>query len=168
MVYCGTIVAIKGYSGNVVVSDLQPDVPPLHEGMRVNIGYSEQFSREFVIESWKTSKLKSIAKIKNIDTDNSAKELKEMGIFADKEDLRQIDENFIALDEIIGCQVIDTETKNVLGEILEVWETPANKVWLIEYQEREVTIPVIDDVVISLDIKNKKAEIKILEGLLDI
>lgn len=167
MVYCGTIVAVKGYEGNIIVSDLQFEVPPLVSGMKVNIGYSEQFSREFTIEEWKVSKLKVVAKIKNIDSNEVAKEYKEMGVFVEKNLLHELDETYIALEDIIGCKLFDAETDEHLGEILEVWETPANKVWLIQYGGQEITIPVIDDVVKSIDIENKKVKISMIEGLLE-
>lgn len=168
MVYCGTIVAVKGYEGSMVVSDLQMDVPALQEGMTVNIGYSEQFSREFKIFEWRQSKLKSIMKLVNIETTESAKELKEMGVFANKEDLKEIDKDYVPLDDIIDCEIFNIETGDKIGVILEVWDTPANKVWLIEHDNREVVIPVIEQVVRSIDIEKKRVEIQLIDGMLDI
>lgn len=168
MIYCGTIVAVKGYEGSMVVSDLQRDVPALQAGMAVNIGYSEQFSREFKILEWRQSKLKSIIKLVNIETTESAKELKEMGIFANIDHLKELDKDYVPLDDIIDCEIFNIENGEKIGVILEVWDTPANKVWLISHDNREVAIPVIEQVVKSIDTENKRVEIQLIDGMLDI
>lgn len=166
-VYIGTIVQTKGYEGMAVISDLQPDIPILEKGMRVQVGYSDKFSRSLTIKTWKNSKVGALVVFNEIHSDSEVRELKEMGVFAKKEDLQKIDNHFIPLDEIIGCILINDETDEEIGEILEVWETPANKVWLVSYGDKEVTIPVIDDVVLEIDIENKVIYVNLLEGLLD-
>lgn len=152
----------------MIVSDLQPDVPPLQKGMKVKIGYSEQFSRDFEIDLWSGSKLKAKLHLKYVESKESAAELKEMGIFAKKEDLKKIDKDYIPIEEIIGCRTFDVNDGTEIGEILEVWETPANKVWLVMHAGREITIPVVEQVVKSVDTGNKRIEIEVIEGLLDI
>ena len=168
IVYIGTIVQIKGFRGGFIVSDLQPDQPNLKKGAEVNIGYSMQFSHPYTIDSWKTTKLTAQVKLHEIRTDKDADSLKEMGVFVDKKELISADEKYVSYDEAVGCMLIEEDTEEEIGKILEVWETPANRVWLVAYKDKEVTIPVIDDVVKHIDYKNKVILVKMIDGLLDI
>ena len=46
-------------------------------------------------------------------------------------------------------------------------KTGANDVWHITNESGEYLIPVIDDVVISVDIDNQKVQIRALKGIFD-
>ncbi len=68
--------------------------------------------------------------------------------------------------DIIGVAVID-ETRGPLGEIVDVIETGANEVWVVEGPLGEVLIPVIDDVVLTYDEEADTIHVRLLEGLVD-
>jgi 16S rRNA processing protein RimM len=65
----------------------------------------------------------------------------------------------------VGLEVVD-ETRGVLGEVVEVIATGANDVWVVEGPFGEVLLPVIDDVVLSIDQGTDTAHVRLLEGLL--
>lgn len=67
----------------------------------------------------------------------------------------------------IGMIVVDV-SRGVLGEIVDVIETGANDVWVVDGAAwGEVLIPVIDDVVLELDQAAKRVTVKLLPGLID-
>jgi 16S rRNA processing protein RimM len=65
----------------------------------------------------------------------------------------------------VGLTVID-ETRGELGEVVEVIETGANDVWVVEGPFGEVLLPVIEDVVLDVDEATGTAHVRLLDGLL--
>lgn len=69
-------------------------------------------------------------------------------------------------DNMLGFMVIDTE-KGALGTIDETIVTGANDVWVVQGDYGQVLIPVIDDVVVSIDRETHTVRIDLLPGLLE-
>jgi 16S rRNA processing protein RimM len=68
--------------------------------------------------------------------------------------------------QVIGCEVfIDDGTR--LGVIEEVFSAGASDVWVVRDQGREVLVPVIADVVKSMDLAARRMTITAVPGLLD-
>lgn len=65
----------------------------------------------------------------------------------------------------LGLSVTDVE-RGLLGEVVEVIVTGANDVWVIDGPHGEVLLPVIDDVVLSVDWDAATAMVQLLPGLL--
>lgn len=68
-------------------------------------------------------------------------------------------------DEPLGLSVTDV-ARGPLGEIVEVIVTGANDVWVLDGPLGEVLLPVIDDVVVSIDWDARTAIVRALDGLL--
>jgi 16S rRNA processing protein RimM len=67
--------------------------------------------------------------------------------------------------DVVGCLVVDAERGDI-GEVVEVIETGANDVWVVEGSFGEVLVPVIDDVVLDVDEDARTVAVRLLEGLL--
>jgi 16S rRNA processing protein RimM len=68
--------------------------------------------------------------------------------------------------EAVGCAV-ETLDGRCVGVIEEVFATGANDVWVVRDGVREVLIPVIDNVVKSIDLAARLMRIEAVPGLLD-
>lgn len=69
--------------------------------------------------------------------------------------------------EIIGCKVV-TEEEQELGLVSEVLTPGANDVWVVSLPKgKQLLLPVIDDVILNVDIPNKTIRIHLMEGLLE-
>jgi 16S rRNA processing protein RimM len=68
--------------------------------------------------------------------------------------------------QIVGLEVF-TEEGRSLGTVREVLHNPANDVWLIEADGREVLVPALRDVVVEVDPHAGRAIIRDLPGLVD-
>lgn len=68
--------------------------------------------------------------------------------------------------ELIGCIVVTDEGRDV-GKITDILSLPANDVFVVSHSSssKQLLIPFIQDVVLSIDLKSKKITIKWLEGL---
>ena len=69
--------------------------------------------------------------------------------------------------EIIGSEVFDADTNELLGILSDVSETGANDVWHIKRGDREYLVPAIESVIVSVNIDEEKIVIKTLRGIFD-
>ena len=67
--------------------------------------------------------------------------------------------------QIIGLEVW-TEQERYLGRVREILFTPANDVYVIEHEGRELLIPAIKDVIRQIDLPTQRITIHTLPGLL--
>jgi 16S rRNA processing protein RimM len=68
--------------------------------------------------------------------------------------------------QVVGMQVA-TDAGDVLGRIVDVFTVPgANDVFVVHGTQGEILIPVIEDVVIDLDVEARRVLIHMLPGLL--
>ena len=69
--------------------------------------------------------------------------------------------------DLIGC-VVKTTSGQVLGKLDDVIKTGSNDVYSVRNEEgKQVLIPVIDEVIMAVDIENKSVVIEPIKGLLD-
>lgn len=68
---------------------------------------------------------------------------------------------------IKSLRSVITEEGETLGTISEILTPGANDVWVVKTPAgKEVLIPVIDDVVLDVDIEQQQVKIHLMEGLL--
>lgn len=109
-----------------------------------------------------------ILKLKGIDDINEAEKYKGWLMKISEEDQGKLDEGEYYYHEIIGCNVI-TEDDEELGVISEILSPGANHVWvvdLVKSKGKQVLLPVIDDVILNVDVANKTVTVRLMEGLI--
>lgn len=107
-----------------------------------------------------------IAKIKGIESVEQAEQLRNKVVYVKREQLN-IEEGTYLIQDLLQCDVYDADSSKLLGKITDVSKTGSNDVWHITNNTGEYLIPVIDDVVISVDIENEKVVIRPLKGIFD-
>jgi 16S rRNA processing protein RimM len=68
--------------------------------------------------------------------------------------------------DLIGCEVLTTGGR-LLGTIAEVFSAGASEVLVVRDGERELLVPAIEDVIKSMDLKERRVVIEPVPGLLD-
>ena len=69
--------------------------------------------------------------------------------------------------DIIGCAVVDVDTNEEYGKIVDVLNYGASDIYDVERNGKHTLIPAIDDVVVEIDTKNQTVRIKPMKGLFD-
>ncbi|MBR2934721.1 MAG: 16S rRNA processing protein RimM, partial [Oscillospiraceae bacterium] len=69
------------------------------------------------------------------------------------------------LADLIGLEVRDADTGNVLGHIAEVLTPPANNVYVVKGGERELLIPAVPDFVPETNVDSGYITVRLIEGL---
>lgn len=120
-----------------------------------------------VVESAREHKGMFIVRFKAWDDINQVEKYKGWSVKVDEENLAELEEDEYYYHEIIGCKVETTDGRE-LGSITEILSPGANHVWVVKPPKgRDILIPVIDEVIIDVDIDERKVVIEPMEGLLE-
>ena len=105
-----------------------------------------------------------VLKLAKIETRDDAEALRGSTVWLTREQVGELPEGRYFVDDIIGIDVF-TEDGEHLGAVSEVLNMPANDVYVVRGGGSEILLPVIDDVVKDVDLKNRKMVVHLLEGL---
>lgn len=106
----------------------------------------------------KYQKDRIIVRIEGVDTIEEAEKYKTKVMEIPREKAIELEEDCYFIADLVQCYVYDTNGKE-LGKIDEVIQTKSNDVYWIK-SPKELLIPVILDIVLDIDIENKKITIK--------
>ena len=165
--YIGTITNVRGYEGEMRITDLQVDLISINVGTTVKVGYSLNFSRDFTLTKWRQTRKSAKIEIKGVKSDKAALEFLEHGIFVDEKDISYKNQGKNN-HEWINFDIYDINTGALLGKIVEIWKLPANDVFLMDTGEAIIPVPIIKDVVKKINYKLKLLRIEMIDGLTEI
>lgn len=149
----GKIVNTHGLKGEVKVMPLTDDPRRFDDLEFVLID-----GKERNIEGCKYQKDRVIVKVEGIDSIDEAERYKNKYMEIPREHAVELPEDSYFIADLIGCEIVDTEGKE-LGKIFDVLQTKNNDVYWIK-EPKELLIPVLLDIVLDIDINNKKIVIK--------
>lgn len=159
----GQIVNSYGIKGFLKVVPLVDNVNQF-EDFKILYVQEDKKYRELFLQEVRFSKNLVLLKVEGIETIDEAIKLKNLYLYAKREDIK-LEEGAHFIVDLIGLEVY-TEEGEPLGTLKEVLQPGANDVYVVENDKKEeILIPVIPDVVKNIDIENKKVTVKLLKGL---
>ncbi|MDR1369550.1 MAG: ribosome maturation factor RimM [Dysgonamonadaceae bacterium] len=107
-------------------------------------------------------------KLKGIDNEERAKIFSNMEVYFPKQYLKPDSSSEIySWDYFIGFTLQDAG-KNTIGQILDVDETTINILFVLEYKNNELLIPVSEEIVLEIDEKKKIIQLELPDGILEL
>jgi 16S rRNA processing protein RimM len=97
---------------------------------------------------------------------NAAEALKGGVVMVSRASLPPIQPSEFYYFQAIGCEVFLTDHTR-LGTIAEVFSNGANDVLVVRGERREVLVPVIEDIVKSIDLDSRRVVIESVPGLIE-
>ncbi|WP_337098824.1 ribosome maturation factor RimM [Paenibacillus sp. YIM B09110] len=125
-------------------------------------------SLEVKIISSRAHKNVYILKLAGFDDINIVEKYKGWALKISEDQQGKLDEGEYYYHEIIGCKV-KTDEGQELGTITEILSPGANDVWVVERPKgagKPILIPVIDEVLLRVDVTEKMVTVKLMEGLI--
>ncbi|MCR8641774.1 ribosome maturation factor RimM [Paenibacillus sp. N1-5-1-14] len=120
-----------------------------------------------VVQSSRLHKKMYILSLKDYTNINMVEKFKGSLLKITASEQEELDEDEYYYHEIIGCSV-ETEEGEVLGTIKEILTPGANDVWVVKRpQGKDLLLPVIDDVILDINVDEKKILVYLMEGLLE-
>ncbi|HTG68925.1 MAG TPA: ribosome maturation factor RimM [Candidatus Udaeobacter sp.] len=125
-------------------------------------------SLEVKVISSRPNKNIYILKLEGFNDINQVEKYKGWVLKVSEANLVDLDEGEYYYHEIIGCRVV-TEEGEELGTISEILSPGANDVWVVDRPKgsgKQLLLPVIDEVLISVNTTEKTVTVRLMEGLI--
>ena len=156
------ITTTSGYMGEVRLKPLSRFSIDYIMEKTLKIGTSHDNLMELKLEKTIGNGKRMRFKFEGINSELKAKNIIGKTIYANTKADDQI--NLISSD-LIGFDVV-TDTGDSVGELKDVMWLPANDVYVVFNGEKEILIPIVPEVVLSIDHDNKQILIATIDGLI--
>lgn len=106
-----------------------------------------------------------LVKFVGYDNINDVEKFRDHELMVSADDQQPLEDGQYYYHQIIGLNV-QTTAGRPLGKIKEILSPGANDVWVVERpKQKDLLLPVIDDVVKNVDLDNGLVEVELMEGL---
>ncbi len=163
----GRIAGAHGLHGAIRFRPDNPDSDTLEQVRRVFIARDGETAREYrVLGAQRLNRTTIRLVLDGLDDPDAADAMRGSTLTVALEDLPTKAPGEFYYYEAIGCAVTTSDGRR-LGVIEEVFATGANDVWVVRDGVTEVLVPVIENVVKSIDLSARVMVIEAVPGLLD-
>jgi 16S rRNA processing protein RimM len=160
----GKVTRAHGLRGEIVVAVLTEFPGRFAETELVYLG-NEFEAEAYRLESYRWHKHTILLKLAGVADRTQAEQLRGQLVQVPVEEAMPLPEGSFYLYQLLGLQVITTEGET-LGPIVNILETGANDVYVVERQGEELLLPAIAEVVQSVDLAKGQMIVKLIDGLL--
>lgn len=158
----GRFVAVRGVKGELKLNVFCDSPDFLLDSETLFLGADK---KPYTVEKAFVQKNQLIVKLEGVDFP-TAEGLVGISAYI-KKDAFQLEDGVFFVADLIGLEVKDADSGELYGKLSDVIQTGARDVYVIK-GERELLIPAIPEVIISVDIPGSVMLIRPLEGLFDI
>ena len=134
--------------GNKVLLELETDEQKIFTVKKID---------KFVANKW-------IFSFEEINNKQAATEIRNAKIKV-RRDILGIAEDEYLVSDMIGFKVYDVKENECLGDLVEIMETAAHDIYVIESEEFETMIPDVDVFIKKIDFDNKKILVDTIDGM---
>lgn len=165
-VVIGKFVSTFGVKGELILQHhLGEDVDPLS----LKIFFLEELGGKFLPYFISSAKVKNekelLVVLEGIDTPEKGKKLLKKQVWLPELEVKS-QASASAPIALLGFEVYDK--KKLLGKVLEVIEQPMQILLRVDFNKKEVYVPLNESTLIKIDHKKEKINVELPEGLLDI
>jgi 16S rRNA processing protein RimM len=158
----GRIVKPHGVQGEMRV-EIMTDLPERFTWLE-EVYVGEHSPRRVAVDSVRFHKNFVLVKLDGFDTREAAAELRSQLLQVPEDEGIPLEEGEYYLYQLVGLEVYSDEGEH-LGELVEVMETKANNVFIVQGSRGEILLPDTEEVVLDIDFENGRMEVHLLPGL---
>lgn len=123
-------------------------------------------SQSVKVVSVRPQKNNAIIRLEGVDTIEQAEELKGKLLYCNRDDA-EIDEDANYIADLIGCYVVDIDTEEEYGKVVDVVNYGSCDIYDIESWGKHRLIPATPDIIKDINTEYKVIRIKAMKGLFD-
>lgn len=165
MLKVGVIASTHGVRGEVKVFPTTDDPARFKELKQVMLDTGRE-TIPLEVESVRFFKQFVILKFKGFDNINDIERYRKCSLLVTRENAVALEEDEYFIADMIGMEAV-TEEGESFGTLKDVIRTGANDVYVIENPEHgEVLIPAIRECVLSVDTRERRMRIHLMDGLI--
>lgn len=162
----GRVSKTHGLKGELKFAPYVSDPGILEDLDRVAVHKDGEKMGEWRVKYIRGASHRPIMKLEGVDTLEAAALLSGGELFAWRRDLRPLPDGEYYWFEIEGLQVYDEEGR-YHGRVEEIWATGSADVYVVRDGSKELLLPMIDSVVKTIDVRERKLIFHAVEGLLE-
>jgi 16S rRNA processing protein RimM len=164
--YLGRIVRSQGTNGELVIflDIVNPSGYAELEFIFIEI---EKRLIPFHIDSIRIKETYAIVALEDINTPEQAQEIVGKDLYLPLTDRPDSGPGQFYFHEIIGFTVVDKE-KGEIGKVKQVLDRPEQSLLQISHGNKEILIPLVDEIILSVDKTNRRITVEAPEGLIDL
>lgn len=152
----GRLGRTRGVKGELYVTS-ETDFPQRFLTMREVYLRKKDNWEKLAVDAARVVSGRVVIKLKGIDSPEEAARYTNREIGIPQDQMVELPEGSFWISDLIGCEVIEESTGDVVGEIIEVETYPANDVYTIRTIDgKEVSIAAVEKFVKKVDITGKK------------
>lgn len=160
----GNIANIHGIKGEIKIYPYTDDIFNLLD--LKNIYLDKTLKEKFKIKRARVHKNMLVVKLEGINDANEALKLKTKDVYIPRSALKELEDDTYYIEDLLGSDIIEEKTGNVLGKLIYVFNTGANDVYEVEKEDKsKIYLPAISQVIKKVDINSKKIYVELMEGL---
>lgn len=165
MLEIGQIVNTFGVKGMVKIVPYTDDITRF-DNLKTIYVVQKNKNVEYEIEEIKYHKNMVLAKLKGVNTMNDAEMLKQSSIQIKRENAIPLEEDTYFIVDLIGLEVITDDTNTKLGNIVDIYNTGSNDIYVVKDElGKQILLPAIAEVIKKIDIENKMVVVHLIKGL---
>lgn len=130
------------------------------------IGRSSDTAVPLTVENVVSNQRNLLIKLEGVDTRSEAESFAGQFVFVTQKDVISPKEGSYFVHDILGCDVWSSSGR-FLGRVEDIYPLPAQDVWVVRQDDREVLVPVVKEFIKSVDVAGRKIIINPIEGLID-
>lgn len=163
----GKITKTHALKGEVIIY-LDVDFPEDYEDLEAIFLEMRGQLVPYIIEELQIKGKKSIIKFEDIDTIEEAEKIVNANAFLPLNALPKLKGNQFYYHDVIGYEITDLASAKSLGELKAIYESTGQDLFAVMLDDKEILIPIVDDIIKKVDHENKKIDVSLPEGLLDV
>ena len=122
--------------------------------------------RSFTVRASRPHHHRLLVWFEEVGDREAAEALRGEYLFVPAEDAPELPEGEYWPHQLLGCEVV-TEEGRVLGTITDIVRSQANDVWVAAGPEGEVLVPALREVVVSVDVRERRVVVREVPGLIE-
>lgn len=163
----GVITQTHGVHGEVKVYPTTDDAKRFKKNMELILDTGKE-NIPLKVVSVKFFKQFVILKFDGYDTIESIEKYRQKSLFVTRENAVKLSKNEYFIADLIDCEVYDENDKKV-GDLIDVMQTGANDVYIVKTDDnKEVLFPAIKECILSVDVANRRVNVHVMDGLMDL
>ena len=167
MLRVGVITSAHGIKGEVKVFPTTDDAKRFKELKKVILDTGKEYI-PMEIEHVKFFKNMVILKFRGYDNINEIEKYKSRDLLITRDQAVDLEPDEYFITDLIGLAVVSDQGAE-LGILKDVLETGANDVYVVAMKDgKELMLPAIGDCILNVDLEQRRMEVHVLEGLMDL
>lgn len=145
-----------GLTGEMVMTILTDFPARLKGGKTVFLGENHD---EILIAAVRGQNKDLLVTFEGISNLEQADKLRNKILYIKADSLPELPEGMYYHHELIGL-VVEDETGDVIGKLIEILETGANDVYVVDTGNGEILLPAVEDVILDVDLVSGRMRVK--------